>query len=57
MRGDTVSASRPTKEEMKDLVTLVLPRVIVEALDNADGEFYNGEIMDQAIERALMLYD
>ena len=52
-----MSASRPTKEEMKDLVTLVLPRVIVEALDNADGEFYNGEIMDQAIERALMLYD
>lgn len=52
-----MSASKPTKEEMQDLVTLVLPRVIVEALDNPDGEFYNGKIMDQAIERALMLYD
>jgi hypothetical protein len=52
-----MSASSPTAEEMQDLVTLILPRVIVEALDNPDGEFYNGEIMDKAIERALRLYD
>lgn len=52
-----MSASKPTQEEMKDLVTLVLPRVIVEALANPDGEFYNGEIMDQATEKALKLYD
>jgi hypothetical protein len=48
-----MSASKPTEGEMKDLITLILPRVIVEALDNPDGEFYNGEIMDQAIEQAL----
>lgn len=52
-----MSASKPSEEEMQDLVTLVLPRVIVQALDNPDGEFYNGEIMDKAIEKALKLYD
>lgn len=52
-----MSASKPTKEEMQDLVTLILPRVIVEALDNPDGEFYSGKIMDEAIRKALKLYD
>lgn len=52
-----MSASEPTEEELQDLVTLILPRVIVQALANPDGEFYNGEIMDEATERALRLYD
>ena len=42
---------------MQDLVILILPRVIVEALNNPDGEFYNGEIMDKAMEKALRNYD
>lgn len=52
-----MSASNPTPEELQDLVTLVLPRVIVSALNNPDGEFYNGEIMDKALTKALNLYD
>jgi len=52
-----MSASSPTEEEMQDLVILILPRVIVQALDNPDGEFYSGEIMDEAIRKALKLYD
>jgi hypothetical protein len=48
-----MSASDPTKEEMQDLVILVLPRVIVEAMCNPDGEFYNGDIVDMAREKAL----
>ena len=52
-----MSASQPTESEMQDLITLVLPRIIVEALNNPDGEFYSGEIMDKAIEKALKNYD
>ena len=52
-----MSASSPTAEEMQDLVTLVLPRVVVQALANPDGEFYSGKIMDEATEKALRLYD
>jgi hypothetical protein len=52
-----MSASSPTEEEMQDLVTLILPRVIVKALDNPDGEFYSDKIMDQAIKQALSKED
>lgn len=48
-----MSAENPTEEEMKDLVYVILPRVIVEAMNNLDGEFYNGEIADQARLKAL----
>jgi hypothetical protein len=52
-----MSARELTQAESQDLVTLVLPRVIVEALANPDGEFYDGEVFDAACERALKLYD
>jgi hypothetical protein len=48
-----MSAENPTEEEMQDLVSVVLPRVIVEAMNNPDGEFYNGEIADAARLKAL----
>ena len=48
-----MSALEPTEEEMHDLVSVVLPRVIVEAMNNPSGEFYNGEITDQAYIKAL----
>lgn len=51
-----MSAEKPTEEELLDTVTLILPRVIVQALMNPDGEFYNGTIFDQAAEKALRNY-
>jgi hypothetical protein len=48
-----MSAESPTEEEMQDLVTVILPRVIVEAMNNPEGEFYNGDIADQARLKAL----
>lgn len=48
-----MSALEPTEEEMQDLVTVILPRIIVEAMNNPEGEFYNGEITDLAYKKAL----
>lgn len=48
-----MSALEPTEEEMNDLVLVSLPRVIVEAMNNPAGEFYNGEITDKAYLKAL----
>jgi hypothetical protein len=48
-----MSAESPTEEEMQDLVSIVLPRVIVNAMCNPEGEFYNGDILDKARDRAL----
>ena len=48
-----MSALEPTKEEMQDLVVIVLPRVIAEAMMNPDGEWYSDEIADKAIQKAL----
>jgi hypothetical protein len=48
-----MSALEPTKEEMQDLVVVVLPRVIVEAMNNIEGEFYNDEVVDKAFAKAL----
>lgn len=48
-----MSAFEPTKEEMQDLVVVVLPRVIAQAIMNPDGEWYNDEIVDKAITKAL----
>jgi len=36
-----MSAVNLTLAEKQDLVTLILPRVIVKALSNPDGEFYD----------------
>jgi len=48
-----MSALEPTKKEMKDLVIVILPRVIVEAMNNPEGEFYNDEITNKAFIKAL----
>jgi hypothetical protein len=48
-----MSAESPTQEEMQDLVSVVLPRVIVNAMCNPEGEFYNGDIVDEARDRSL----
>ena len=48
-----MSAEKLTEEELLDTVTIVLPRAIVKALMNPDGEFYNGAIFDKAAEKAL----
>ena len=50
-----MSALEPTEEELNDLVSVVLPRVIVEAMNNPEGEFYNGDITDKAYQQALSL--
>ena len=52
-----MSAENPTQEEMNDLVSVTLPRVIVDAMCSAEGEFYNGEIVDEAREKALSAKD
>jgi hypothetical protein len=51
-----MSAEKLTEEELLDTVTIVLPRAIVKALMNPDGEFYNGAIFDKAAEKALNNY-
>ena len=48
-----MSALEPTKKEMQDLVVVILPRVIVEAMNNPQGEFYNDEITNKAFIKAL----
>lgn len=48
-----MSALDPTEEEMQDLVTVILPRIIVEAMNNPEGEFYNGDVVDLAYKKAL----
>ena len=48
-----MSALDPTKEELQDLVEVILPRVIVSAMNNIDGEFYNDEITNKAFKKAL----
>lgn len=48
-----MSALDPTKDEMKDIVGVFLPRVIVEAMSDIDGSFYNGDITDSALRLAL----
>jgi hypothetical protein len=48
-----MSAEKLTEEELLDTVTIVLPRAIVQALMNPDGEFYNGAIFDKAAKKAL----
>jgi|Laugrespbdmm15dd_1035085.scaffolds.fasta_scaffold64410_3 hypothetical protein len=48
-----MSALDPTKEELQDLVVVILPRIIVEAMNNPEGEFYNDQIVDKAFNKAL----
>jgi hypothetical protein len=48
-----MSALEPTKEEMQDLVVVVIPRVIAQAMMNPEGEWYSDEIADKAIKKAL----
>jgi hypothetical protein len=48
-----MSALEPTKEEMQDLVVVVIPRVIAQAMMNPEGEWYSDEIADEAIKKAL----
>jgi hypothetical protein len=48
-----MSALDPTKQELQDLVVVILPRVIVNAMNNIEGEFYNDEIVDKAFNKAL----
>lgn len=48
-----MSAKKLTEEELLDTVTIVLPRVIVKAMVNSGGEFYDGAIFDKAAKKAL----
>jgi len=48
-----MSAENPTEEELNDLVTIVLPRVVAQAMSNPEGEWYSGEIFDEAMNNAL----
>jgi len=48
-----MSALEPTKKEMQDLVVVILPRVIVEAMNNPEGEFYDDKITNKAFIKAL----
>ena len=48
-----MSALEPTKEEMQDLVVVVIPRVVAQAMMNPEGEWYSDEITDEAIKKAL----
>ncbi len=52
-KGNNMSAMDPTKKELKDLVTIIVPRVIAEAMNNPEGEWYNDKIIDEAIKNAL----
>jgi hypothetical protein len=53
LRRKKMSALEPTKEEMQDLVVVVIPRVIAQAMMNPEGEWYSDEIADKAIKKAL----
>ncbi len=48
-----MSAENPTEEELNDLVTITVPRVIAQAMNNPEGEWYSGEVIDEAIKNAL----
>lgn len=48
-----MSATELTQEEMQDLVTIVVPRVIAMAMNNPEGEWFNDKIVDEAISKAL----
>jgi hypothetical protein len=48
-----MSAENPTEEELNDLVTIVLPRVVAQAMSNPEGEWYSSEIFDEAMNKSL----
>lgn len=52
-KENNMSAENPTEEELNDLVTITVPRVIAQAMNNPEGEWYSGEVIDEAIKNAL----
>lgn len=52
-KENNMSAEKPTEEELKDLVTIIVPRVVAQAMGNPEGEWYSGEVIDEAIKNAL----
>ena len=52
-KESTMSAENPTEEELNDLVTIVLPRVVAQAMSNPEGEWYSSEIFDEAMNKSL----
>lgn len=48
-----MSALDPTPEELNDLITITIPRVIAIAMNNPEGEWYSDEIVNEAFSIAL----
>jgi hypothetical protein len=48
-----MSALEPTPEELNDLITISIPRVIAIAMNNPEGEWYSDEIVNKAFNQAL----
>ena len=48
-----MSALEPTPEELNDLITISIPRVIAIAMNNPEGEWFSDKIVNEIFNKAL----